>query len=188
MADKQAGAIDFGHTFFWDREQLIRNFSRHGFSPILRETFDENRTLFPAFVKSPIGERVLPVQDGRARRNAALVRDFYAYFSMISADITDRAVRHSGRRYICPASCYTQVLLYSGLDVGLFDAILDNAPHKIGQRLYGCGLPVVAPASCIPTDAEPPIVLNAGAHTKELTDRFAEMNDRVQVIGLEALR
>jgi hypothetical protein len=69
--------------------------------------------------------------------------------------------------YIFGAHIFTLYLLGFGLREGHFLNVLDNAPGKIGRRLYGTNLMVKSP-KCLKEHDEALLVLKAGAYTDEI--------------------
>lgn len=74
--------------------------------------------------------------------------------------------------YIWPCSMHTIYLFALGLNPDKIEAILDNAPHKIGQYLYGYK------KKCIPfkdiledTTKESIVILNGGCYNQEIINK-----------------
>jgi len=84
--------------------------------------------------------------------------------------------------FIFGAHIFTQYLLGFGLEENSFSNILDNDPHKIGNRLYGTNLTVRSPKML--QDIESPlVVLKAAQYTEEIkADILTNINPNTRFI------
>ena len=73
--------------------------------------------------------------------------------------------------YIWPCSMHTIYIFSLGLNVDRIEAILDNAPHKIGQYLYGYKIKCISYNNVLESQEECIIILNGGCYNKELNNK-----------------
>jgi len=104
--------------------------------------------------------------------NQDSVREVPAFFDRIFErvrGIHDMIEQNPDRTvYIWPCSMHTTYLFALGLDVGRVEAILDNAPHKIGQYLYGFKKRCISFQSVLENEAPCMIILNGGCYNQEI--------------------
>jgi len=175
-----AGALNFEHCTYVTLATLKALFGAQGWHLHAEAQWRENDTAFLSFARGePLREHVA---QGTARDAVGAIGAFYAHFQITALQIDRAVAMHRGDAYLMPASVYAQTLLASGLKETRFRAVLDNAPLKQGQRLYGTSLQVLDPANILADADNPLVVLNGGPHTPEIIRALRTLRDDVDIL------
>lgn len=180
VAKGLAGALNFEHGLYVSVPRLEALFAEFGWQVVAEEYWAENDTRFIAL------GRAAPRADAFAADPAQThdaVAGYFARFRAQAGDFAAQLADHRGEAFLMPASIYAQTLLAAGLPQTRFTALLDNAPAKQGRRLYGTALPVVAPADALAGAARPLVLLNGGAHDREIAASLRELRADIAIIG-----
>ena len=156
------------HIYYIEREFLMALFEKHGFKTEMY-SFHENHSVFYRF------RRFTPIPNDTCLnplKNIHATTQVSAFFEAIQTriqTIQTELDKHPERPfYIWPCSMHTTYLLSLGLDPNRVTAILDNAPHKIGQYLYGFQKECQAFSSVLKTTQPIFILLNGGCYNAEI--------------------
>lgn len=175
-----AGALNFEHCTYLTVASLKALFSAEGWHVHGEAQWRENDTVFLSFARAaPMRAHAL---HGSPRETIAMIANYYSHFQITALQIDRAVAMHRGTSFLMPASVYTQTLLASGLKEKRFEAVLDNAPQKQGQRLYGTALQVLAPADALVTADNPLVVLNGGAHSAEIIRGLRTLREDVDIL------
>ena len=173
-----AGALNFEHGIYVTTPRLIAAFAAAGWRLNAAKRWDENDTWFLSFVRGAATEEA--VVDGGARD---AITAYYALFRRDAEKLARALAGHDGDAFLMPASVYAQTLLAHGLAEERFKSLLDNAPVKQGKRLYGTNLWVEAPAKALPGAKQPLVILNGGAHEKEIAAGLLALRPDVRILA-----
>ena len=176
-----AGALNFEHGIYVTVPTLLALFGRCGWRLKARRRWDENDTVFLAFVRDA-GVVTAPVRE----RASAAILGFYNRFGEQARRLAAALQRHDGDAFLMPASVYAQTLLGFGLPQQRFAAVLDHAPAKQGRRLFGTDLVVRSPHAALAPARRPLVVLNGGAHDAEMAASLRAIRDDVVLHRLSA--
>jgi hypothetical protein len=171
-----AGALNFEHGVYLTVPRLLALLSEFGWQEIGREHWTENDTLFLALDRHAAG-----VQAGRSDAGRA-VPEYFSQLQTQAKTAQQAATDHDGDVFLMPASVYSQSLLAMGLDERRLAGLLDNAAVKQHRRLYGTGL-TVFPTSALLSADNPLVILNAGAHNREIAEGLRALRPDVQIAG-----
>lgn len=175
-----AGALNFEHCTYLTIASLKALFAAEGWRVHGEAQWRENDTIFLSFARGePMRAHAPP---GSPRETIAAIANYYSHFQITALQIDRAVAMHRGTAFLMPASVYTQTLLASGLKEKHFAAVLDNAPQKQGQRLYGTALQVLAPGDALMTADNPLVVLNGGAHSAEIIRGLRTLREDVEIL------
>ncbi|MEJ1967563.1 MAG: methyltransferase domain-containing protein [Rhizomicrobium sp.] len=183
LAKGMAGALNFEHGIYVGVARLAAVFAQFGWTLEARVVWEENDTVFLAFVRGSAGAAVAPPATGRARTAIAA---YYAGFRARARALNAALAGHDGDAFLMPASVYAQALIAEGLDAARFKALLDNAAVKQYRRLSGTNLLVAAPEMTLPGARHPLVVLNGGAHEGEIAARLRARRADVMILRSDA--
>ncbi len=178
-AQGMAGALNFEHGIYLTVPRLQSLFAAFGWHLTAQRRWTENDTRFLAFVRAV--PTTIPVPRGQG---ADTVTEFFDALRRQAVQLTAMLADHDGEAFLMPASIYAQALLTLGAPQHRFTALLDNSGVKQGRRLYGTGLPVLAPAAALPRARNPAIVLNGGTHAAEITAGLRTIRPDVRIIAV----
>lgn len=171
-----AGALNFEHGVYVTVPRLLALLAEFGWRERARRHWEENETLFLALERG--GASMAPPRGDAA----TAVPAYFARLQALAAAAQRAAADHDGEVFLMPASVYSQALLALGLAEGRIAALLDNAPAKQGQRLYGTSLEV-RPVSALAGARDPLVILNAGAHDDEIAAGLIAVRPDVRIAG-----
>jgi hypothetical protein len=83
--------------------------------------------------------------------------------------------------FLFGAHVFSQSLISLGLNIQRITSIIDNAPSKQGQRLYGTRLKVLSP-NIISQKEKVTVVLNAAHYQNEIRDQLLAINPNVRIV------
>lgn len=166
------------HIYYIERNFLMALFEKHGFETQVY-SFHENHSVFYRFRRfTPITSKTCsslmsnPRPPSYSLKNIHATTQVYAFFEAIQTRIQiiqTELEKHPERPfYIWPCSMHTTYLLSLGLNPNRVTAILDNAPHKIGQYLYGFQKECQSFSSILETNEPIFILLNGGCYNAEI--------------------
>jgi hypothetical protein len=173
-----AGALNFEHGLYVTKPRLIAAFAAAGWRLNAAQRWDENDTWFLSFVRCAAADET--VAHGAA---GAAITAYYARFRRDAETLARALARHDGDAFLMPASIYAQALLAHGLPERRFISLLDNAPVKQGRRLYGTNLWVEPPSKALPGAKQPLVILNGGAHEKEIAAGLLALRADVRILA-----
>jgi hypothetical protein len=171
-----ANALNFEHTYFFDRALLVWMLRDAGFGVEEPSRF-ERHSLFVA-----AGPDAEPGTAGPPPAAGAGARAFTRFVAAARADaavLARRAAAHDGPVYLFGAHVFSQFLLGCGFPAAHATAVLDNDPAKRGLRLYGTPLTVVAPEQ-IAGARDVAVIVRATHYTAEISAQL-----RALVPGVE---
>lgn len=174
-----AGALNFEHGLYVTLPRLEALFDEFGWRKADQQRFDENDTLFLAFVRGPARN----ANDAPHTSAAPVVARYFSGFRERAATIIRALDAHRGDAFLMPASIYAQMLIASGLRQDRFTALLDNAQVKQNKRLFGTTLRVADPAAALADADRPLVVLNAGAHEPEIARQLRAVRADVRILN-----
>lgn len=147
------------HIYYIETNFLIQLFAYYGFE--LKNRYDhEKHSIFLEFHRSNTFLQIpFPI-------NHTSQEDIHGYLTRLE-DKINKICTMSDPIYIWPSSMHTIYLLAFNLPLEKIKAFIDNAPHKIGQYLYGTGKKII-PFSEVPKGAT--VILNGGCFNVELKD------------------
>jgi len=159
------------HIFYVENQFIIKLFKKYGFT-IKNIYYHQKHSVFFEF------ERYLDNICNDTLINYKSETDVPQFFERIFDkihNIYEIIEQNSDKKvYIWPCSMHTIYLLSLGLNPDKITAVLDNAPHKIGQYLYGFKK-ICIPFNTILTSIEPCIViLNGGCYNQEIIDKGSD--------------
>ena len=172
-----AGALNFEHGIYLTLPRLTAAFAASGWRLKAAQRWDENDTWFLSFVR---GAAAADAAHGAA---GIAVGVYYARFRQDAETLARALAAHDGDAFLMPASIYAQTLLAHGLPEGRFQSLLDNAPVKQGRRLYGTGLRVESPSKALPGARQPLVILNGGAHEKEIAAGLLALRPDMRILA-----
>jgi len=157
------------HIFYVENQFIINLFKKYGF--IMKNIYyHQKHSVFFEFERQ-FDNTANAITLINYKSETDVPQFFERIFNKVCR-IYDMIHQHPDKKvYIWPCSMHTIYLLSLGLNPDKITAILDNAPHKIGQYLYGFK------KLCIPFDTilnsiEPCIViLNGGCYNQEIIDK-----------------
>ncbi len=163
-----ANALHFEHTYYIDKEIAEYLLSNHGFVIDDYKRFREH-SYFISFKKvSGTKPYKLP---NKYKINKEMFGDMISYFKDYTNKARVKLEKHNGPKYIFGAHVFSQYLFSLGLEQSLFGAILDNAPGKIGKRLYGSKLNIESP-EILRDKNNVMVLLNCGAYNQEIAENI----------------
>lgn len=176
-----AGALNFEHGIYLRLSTLEALFAAAGWELVASERYHEMRTMFLVFAPSPSDA---PADWPEPEIAAADVQGFFAHFAELGERLDGALARHKGDAFVMPASIYAQFLFAAGLNETRVRGLLDNAPQKQGQRLYGTRLSAVSPIAALPRAKSPLVVINGGAHVEEMARQIHDLRPDARVFSL----
>ena len=159
------------HIFYVENEFIIRLYKMYGFV-IKNIYYHQKHSVFFEF------ERVDTIMelDSRNLVNKNSMTDVSGFFNRIFEriyminSIIDKYPNKPV--YIWPCSMHTIYLFTLGLNPQKIEAILDNAPHKIGQYLYGYKKKCISFKDILEdTSKESIVILNGGCYNQEIINK-----------------
>lgn len=178
LQKKYTNCLMFEHTYYLPEDVIEFMMGVNGFKVTAKKYFREHSIFFAC---EKIGDS--GVESLQSPRNyhetKALFQSFIEHYTNVVKEIDDRVSSYPGALYIFGAHIFTLYLLGFGLKEDYFLNILDNAPAKIGKRLYGTQLMVKSP-KCLKDMGEALVVLKAGAYTEEIKqDILVNINSKI---------
>lgn len=166
LENKYTNCLMFEHTYYLPEDIVEFLMAANGFKITAKKDFREHSIFFACEkVGSPEREQLHVPRNYDETK--ALFLSFIDHYVNLVKEIDDKISGYSGALYIFGAHIFTLYLLGFGLKEDYFLSILDNAPAKIGKRLYGTQLMVKSP-KCLKEGGEALVVLRAGAYTEEI--------------------
>jgi hypothetical protein len=172
-----ANALNFEHTYFFDRALLVWMLRDAGFSVEPPARF-ERHSLFVA--ARPDAE---PGAAGPPPARGTGARAFARFVTAARADaavLARRAVTFDGPVYLFGAHVFSQFLLGCGFPAERAIAVLDNDPAKQGLRLYGTPLMVLAPGE-ISHAQHAAVIVRATHYTAEISEQLRALIPGVEL-------
>jgi hypothetical protein len=167
---KYTNCINFEHTVFITEPYIEYLLSKHGFRQIDKKYFQEDHSIFYAYVKDS-KVQTIELPDGLYEHNKKLYLDYVDYHKKLITDLNEKMAKINKDQsiYLFGAHVFAQYLIEFGLDTSRIICLLDNDVNKQGKRLYGTNMMVESPR--ILKDVESPVViLKAGVYTQEISD------------------
>ena len=154
------------HIYYVENEFLMGMFEKYGFETH-KYSFHENHSVFYEFSRM---QNVHPPSYPLIQQTAS--EEVPLFFERIEEriqKINEVLEQHPEKPfYIWPCSMHTIYLFAMGLNPDKVTAILDNAPHKIGQYLYGSKKPCLSFQSILDGQEESIVLLNGGCYNSEI--------------------
>lgn len=169
---KYGNCLMFEDTYYLPEEAVEFLVKQYGFKVIRKQYFQEH-SIFFACQKIGRENFIEPKVPKRYQENRDLYTNFVDYYVNIVKEIDSNISTYAGARYIFGAHIFALYLQAFGLQEKYFLNVLDNAPGKIGRRLYGTNLMVRSPKFLQKHDAAI-VVLKAGAYTDEIKNDILE--------------
>jgi hypothetical protein len=178
------GAINWEHAHHVPLGALVELHEAAGLRLLAREQFAEH-SAFLAFEKDAAAAPPrAPRWPARAPGggSAPAVAAYWAYFAdaarRVSAALRDAPAPH----FLMPASYCAQLLLAFGVtSPSGIAGLLDNAPAKLGRRLYGTRLVARRPADAI-AQGDATVVVIGSLFTEEISAGLRALNPRVTIL------
>jgi hypothetical protein len=175
-----SNALNFEHTFFLGRSELIEVFGSVGLE--LESTQDfQSHSFFFCFVKSRRGSAAIDV----SKFGEGAERLFIDSWSKIAtvANRFNETIQSDSRLtgFLFGAHVFSQGLISQGVNEKYCRAVLDNSPSKLGKRLYGTKLYVEAP-KIISQVERPAVALMASHYQEEIKSQLILLNPSVVII------
>ncbi len=167
---KYTNCINFEHTVFITEPYIEYLLSKHGFRQIDKKYFQEDHSIFYAYVKDS-KVQTIELPDGLYEHNKKLYLDYVDYHKKLITDLNEKIAKINKDQsiYLFGAHVFAQYLIEFGLETSRIICLLDNDVNKQGKRLYGTNMMVEPPR--ILKDVESPVViLKAGVYTQEISD------------------
>jgi hypothetical protein len=172
LQKKYTNCLMFEHSYYLPEDIVEFLVQQYGFQVVAKQYFQEH-SIFFACEKISQEASPQPQLPKNYQENKALYEDFVNHYVNIVNEIEDKVPNYPGDKYIFGAHIFTLYLLGFGLKEEYFLNVLDNAPSKIGRRLYGTNLMVKSP-KCLKEHDEALLVLRAGAYTEEIKKDIVE--------------
>lgn len=172
LQKKFTNCLMFEHTYYLPEDIAKFLVNCYGFKVIEKQYFQEHSIFFACEkVSNTISEELKTPRD--YQQNRALYQAFVDYYLNLVQEIEKNINNYQGSKYIFGAHIFTLYLLSFGLKEESYVSVLDNAPGKIGKRMYGTKLMVNSPR-CLKEYEEALVVLKAGAYTQEIKQDIVE--------------
>lgn len=158
------------HIFYVENQFIIQLFKKYGF--IMKQIYyHEQHSVFFEFERSQ--ELIDPSCINLINNTSDLdVSNFFQRIFDKIQHIHDTIKIYPERPvYIWPCSMHTIYLFALGLDSNKIIAILDNAPHKIGQYLYGYKKQCIPFNNILNLSKECIVILNGGCYNQEIKNK-----------------
>jgi hypothetical protein len=176
------GALNWEHTYFCSIDVLKKLFNKRGFKIVDEQNFFNDHSMFMA-LKREDSQTVVELH-GDIQQNRKLVSEYFHCF-VRQVDYVKKLIIDSPQPiWMMPASVYTQYPYVFGLNKYKIEGILDNSPSKLGQRLYGTALRVISPSE-LNNQVIGTVILNAGAHSKEIIQQLVLSHPGIQIINIQ---
>jgi len=159
------------HIFYVENNFIVRLYENYGFQ-LKNIYYHQKHSVFFEFERS----NSINNSNSLTLINENSMMDVSGFFDRIFErvkQINTILEEHPNKPvYIWPCSMHTIYLFALGLNPDKIEAILDNAPHKIGQYLYGYK------KKCIPfkdiledTTKKGIVILNGGCYNQEIINK-----------------
>jgi hypothetical protein len=136
LQNKYTNCLMFEHTYYLPEDVVEFLMVANGFKVTAKKYFREHSIFFACEkVGNPGAEQVQVPKNYNETK--ALFLSFVEHYLNVVEEIEEQISGYSGSLYIFGAHIFTLYLLGFGLKEDYFLSILDNAPAKIGKRLYG---------------------------------------------------
>lgn len=164
LQKKYTNCLMFEHTYYLPEDVAEFLVNCYGFKVVAKQNFQEHSIFFACEKVSDTLSLELP---RNYKKNKDLYQAFVYHYLNVVKEVKEQVDNYPGSKYIFGAHIFTLYLLGFGLKEESYLSVLDNAPGKIGKRLYGTKLMVNSP-KCLKEYEEALVVLKAGAYTEEI--------------------
>ena len=177
------GALNWEHTFYCPISTLKQLFKSYGFSLVEEQYFGEHHSVFIIFEYEGTrsSSKLFKVD---VEKNRKEVINYFRYFDRQVLQLKQILKDAPMPIFMMPASVYSQYLYAFGIKECKLKGLLDNDSLKQGRRLYGTSLKAFSPTEISIRDAGT-VLLNAGAHSAEITQQLAISNPNLLIINAE---
>ena len=169
---KFTNILNFEHTYYCSEDYIEYWLSKYGFTVLAKDYFEDDHSIFYAVEKSDFTSN-WPLEKHYYKQNQALALDYFDYHKTLVQELHEKI--GVDRAFLFGAHVFSQFLLAFGLDESKIRCILDNSPHKQGQRLYGTGLEVKSP-ELLRGIINPRIILRSGVFDAEIKAGILAIN------------
>lgn len=165
--------LNFEHLHYLPVHTVINMLESLGYR--VEKTYEfEGHSIFLSARKDASASNIEPFKNSQdeslidlASRYRQALGETVASFNEISRD-------WNGEIWLFGAHIFSQFLISAGLDTSRLSGLLDNAPSKIGQRLYGTDLYVTSPLGRADKSNQL-ILLAAALYEKEIIHQFESL-------------
>jgi ribosomal protein S27AE len=178
LAQAGSNALNFEHTYFFDRDLVVWMLEDAGFSITAEAPFEGHSLFFEARPDVAPGQAGPPPD---ARDGARAFASFVDAARVDAARLTARAATFDGDVYLFGAHVFSQFLIGCGFPAGRATAVLDNDPGKQGRRLYGTPLRVAAPDAVAVGSGPAAVIVRATHYSAEITAQLRALAPNVEI-------
>ncbi|WP_445148546.1 class I SAM-dependent methyltransferase [Baekduia sp. Peel2402] len=181
LAQSGSNALNFEHTYFFDRDLMVWMLEDAGFSIVAEAPFEQHSLFFEARPDVAPGQAGAPPD---ARGGAQAFASFVDAARVDAARLTARASTFDGDVYLFGAHVFSQFLIGCGFPAQRARAVLDNDPNKQGQRLYGTPLTVAAPEAMAQRSRDgraTAVIVRATHYSAEITAQLRALAPEVEI-------
>lgn len=165
---KYTNCINFEHTVFLTEPLIEYILLRNGFMVKEKRYFLDDHSIFYATVRDETATSIARLPN-EYNRNRQIYMDYIQFHIDLVKGLNNKMLNQRGDIFLFGGHVFAQYLLGFGLDESRIQCILDNDPHKQGQRLYGSNLMVQSPKILHDVD-NPVIILRAGVYNNEIKE------------------
>lgn len=170
LQNKYTNCLMFEHTYYLPEDVAKFLVNCYGFKVTEKQYFQEHSIFFAC---EKVSENIPLNLPSNYQQNSKLYQDFVDHYLSVVKEVEEKVNNYPGSKYIFGAHIFTLYLLAFGLKEESYISVLDNAPGKIGKRLYGTELIVNSP-KCLKECEEALVVLKAGTYTEEIKQDIVE--------------
>jgi hypothetical protein len=181
LAQSGSNALNFEHTYFFDRDLVVWMLEDAGFSIVAEAPFEEHSLFFEARPDAAPGQAGAPPDAGGGAQAFA---SFVDAARVDAARLTARAATFDGDVYLFGAHVFSQFLVGCGFPAQRATAVLDNDPNKNGRRLYGTPLTVAPPEAMAQRSRDgraTAVVVRATHYSAEITAQLRALAPEVEI-------
>jgi hypothetical protein len=186
MQTGSPNALNFEHSTLLSETHFDELLANTNFSILKKSYYGPNHSII--YLLEKLDRNLLPTStflSDQYEFHNNLFRAYVSSFAITARDICSQIndLNPSGSRqtFLFGAHLFSQFLIASGLDVNLFDGVLDNNCAKHGRRLYGSTLITSSPNTLSQIN-DPIVVIKAGVYTHEISSEIRQICPSVSII------
>ena len=162
--------LNFEHLHYLPSETVINMLKSLGYEVEIAYEF-EGHSIFLSARKKSSASNIEPFKNSQDESLIDLAGRYKQTLNETVASFNEMSCDWSGEIWLFGAHIFSQFLISAGLDTSRISGLLDNAPSKIGQRLYGTDLYVTSPLE-LTHKSNQLILLAAALYEKEIIQQF----------------
>lgn len=173
-----ANSLNFEHTYFLTPIQIEVVFQNYGFKINRRYNFLQHSFFYEIEKSSEImSNHEIPNINDKSAKYIKMQGDLRKFVINTNQVISNLLIP----TYVFGAHIFSQNLLILGLNPSFIQGVIDNAPSKQNQRLYGTELQVFNP-KIIAKHNQVNVVLKSSHYQNEIKSQLYSINKNVTII------